>query len=165
MGSPWGYLPENHTEATFERVVSVVEHLTKTAEQSDSTVAIEGAYAHVVHSPETMKRLLDRIPSKHLRVIVDLFNYLNPFNHLQHVDIFTSCLHLFGDRIQAFHLKDYRVEEGRLVQVGLGEGRMQYDRLIPLIEEFCPQAPLVFEGIQKEDMKRSLQFIRAFQRR
>lgn len=165
MGSPWGYVPENHSDAMFERVAKIVKELVKTAETSDSTVAIEGAWAHVVYSPKQLKRLLDEIPSVHLKVIVDLYNFLNVENHERHFDLLKECLDLFGNRIHAFHLKDYVVENGVLRQVGLGVGKMDYAKIIPAIEEACPDAPLIFEGVQKKDMERSLTTIRSLQRR
>jgi sugar phosphate isomerase/epimerase len=165
MGSPWGYVPENHLTSSFERVVSVVKRLVKTAEASGSTVLIEGAWAHVVYSPKQMKKLLDRIASDRLRVIVDLFNYLNIDNHGTHVDLLKECLDLFSDKIQAFHLKDYVLKDHQLVQTALGDGLMNYEQIIPLIQAACPDAPLIFEGVRKEDMARSIAFIRAIQRR
>lgn len=112
-----------------------------------------------------MKQLLDRISSDCLRVVVDLFNYLHPSNHASHLDILKECLVLFPNKIQAFHLKDYIVTDNQLVQVGLGEGLMNYEAIIPLIQDACPDAPLIFEGVKKEDMARSVAFIRAIQRR
>jgi sugar phosphate isomerase/epimerase len=165
MGSPWGYHPDNHSETSFQAVLKIVKRLVKTAETSDSTVAIEGAFAHVVHRPVRMARLLEAIPSVHLKVIVDLYNYLYIDNHEHHVSILKECLALFGSRIHAFHLKDYRIENDQLVQVGLGDGLMRYDAILPLIEAACPDAPLIFEGVKKEDMNRSVAFIRGLQRR
>ena len=159
MGSPWGYHPGNHEEPAFMTVVEIVKELAVKAEALQVCVAIEGAYAHVVHEPKRLRRLLDLVASRNLKVIVDLFNYLHPANHQDHLAILDSCLDLFQDEIVIYHLKDYRVDHGHLRQVALGQGLMDYPAIIARIMAHTPTADLIFEGVTGSDIPTSHEYI------
>lgn len=159
MGSPWGYMPMNHSDESFLKVVKIVLELVEYAKNMKVDVAIEGAYAHVIYSPKRMYQLLQAINHPKLKVILDLYNFLNIDNHEKHLDIFKEALDLYADKIVIFHLKDYIVLDGKLVQVGLGKGLMKYHEIIELIKEKRPDSYLIFEGVKSEDLASSLKFI------
>lgn len=159
MGTPWGYVPKNHQPQTLEKVIDVFRELVAEAEANDTFVAAEGAYNHVAYGPLQIKTLLDRIHNPRLKVIVDLFNFLHVGNHREHLSLLDQCLSLFPDRIIIFHLKDYRIVEGALKQVGLGQGLMDYPAIISRIQHSIPNAWLVFEGVTKADIPASFAYI------
>lgn len=159
MDSPWNYHPKNHLEESYLEVREVIRELVEFAEGVDACVLIEGAYNHLLYKPELLKRLIDDIPSKNLRVIVDLFNYLNIDNYQNHREIFSQAIELLKDKITAFHLKDFIVTDGKLKQVGLGQGLMDYQYLISKIKVNVPDAFLIFEGITGSDIESSRKFI------
>lgn len=160
MGSPWGYVKENHNDESFDKVVKVTKELVAYAKDVNSIVTIEGAYAHVIYSPERLKQLVDTISDDHLKVIVDIYNYLNIDNHHDHINIFKKAIDLLKDKIVIIHLKDYIVRDNKLVQVGLGQGLMDYEKIIELIQIHLKDVYLIFEGVLKEDMESSLSFIK-----
>jgi sugar phosphate isomerase/epimerase len=159
MGSPWGYLKENHDEATFFKAVKIVEELVVHAKKAGSVVAIEGAFNHVVYQPKLIRRLLDIINSNQLKVTVDLFNYLNLDNYQNRMEILQECLDLFPSDIVIYHLKDFIVTDQGLKQVGLGQGLMDYPRIIKTIKQVTPDAFLIFEGVTGEDISSSFELI------
>ncbi|PKK96848.1 MAG: hypothetical protein CVV58_04295, partial [Tenericutes bacterium HGW-Tenericutes-3] len=77
MGSPWGYVKENHSLTTLKQVTLVFRELVAKAKLHHSCVAIEGAYNHVACDPERIKYIVDQINSPYLKVTIDLFNFLN----------------------------------------------------------------------------------------
>jgi len=160
MGSPWGYLPENHLPQTLDQVIAVFADLLKTAEQTHTMIALEGAWAHVVYSPQKVREVLDRLANPHLFVTVDLFNFLHPGNHEERMVIFEDCLRLFKNEIVIYHLKDYQVQSGQLKQVGLGQGIMDFKQIIKRIRKETPNAFLIFEGVTGDDIPASLSLIR-----
>ena len=160
MGSPWGYVKENHSDDSLAKVVTIFKDLCREAQKNGVNVAIEGAYAHVVYSPKRLKETLDLIDEINLFVTVDIFNYLNLDNYKNHVDIFKECLELFKDRIVILHLKDFVINDGELIQVGLGQGLMDYKRIIPIVKKELNDANLIFEGVKPEDIESSLKYIR-----
>lgn len=75
------------------------------------------------------------------------------------MNIFKKSLELLGDYIVIFHFKDFIIEEGKLKQVGLGQGLMDYPKLIELITKNNPNAYLIFEGVVGDDIKTSNELI------
>jgi sugar phosphate isomerase/epimerase len=159
MGMPWGYHPDNHQPETLKKVIRVFQDLVITAEANDSFVAVEGAFNHVAYNPEKIRILLDQINHPRLKVIVDLFNFLHPGNVDQQLAILDECLGLFPEQILIFHLKDFVVDQGRLRQVGLGQGQMKYPDVIARIKRITPNAFLIFEGVTGDDIQPSVAYI------
>ncbi|PKK93317.1 MAG: sugar phosphate isomerase/epimerase [Tenericutes bacterium HGW-Tenericutes-6] len=160
MGSPWGYVNENHAPKTLEKVIEIVKDLSRTAEKYHAYIALEGAYAHVAYSPKIMKKIIDQVQSPNLKVTVDLFNFLHIGNYKKRMAIFDEAISLLKDHIVIFHLKDFIVDHDALVQVGLGQGLMDYKTIIKKIKESCPNAYLIFEGVVGDDIKTSYKLIK-----
>jgi len=159
MGTPWGYVPENHRPETLARVIDIFHELVLFAEKHDTYVAVEGAYNHVAYDPQQIKIMLDAIQHPRLRVVVDLFNFLHPGNHQEHLALLDRSLSLFQEKIIILHLKDYQIENGVITQVGLGKGLMDYPSIISRIKRKLPHVHLIFEGVKGDDIASSFQYI------
>ncbi len=161
MGTPWGYVEENHLKDTLYKVITIFNELTKYAKRHHTTIALEGAYNHVVYSPLKVREVLDFINSEHLKVTVDLFNFLHIGNYEKRMDILEDCFKYLKEDIVIFHLKDFVIKEDQLVQVGLGQGIMDYETIIQRIIDEVPNAYLIFEGITGDDIVTSLKLIKS----
>ncbi len=159
MGSPWGYVKENHSDEQFVEVIKIFKSLCDEAERLNVNIAVEGAYAHVVFSPERLRQFLDEIASPNLKVTIDLFNFLSIDNYQNRMAIFENSLKLLKSDIVIFHLKDFIVKNNKLVQVGLGQGLMDYETIIRRIKQEQPNAFLIFEGVTGKDIKTSYALI------
>ena len=155
----WTYNPLNRTEEAFEEVLRIFSHLATVAEKYDGKIALEGAYGHCMYEPKQLKRLVDAIGSDRVFYTVDIYNYLDITNYERQTEIFDECLKLFGGKIVIYHLKDFIVQDGKLVQCCIGKGMMNYDYILPKIKKYSPNAYLVFEGSKPEDMEFSYKFI------
>lgn len=160
MGSPWGYMPENHTDEARDIVIEIFRDLVKTAEENNTYVALEGAYNHVAYSPQRVYEMVKAINNPHLRVTVDLYNFLNLENYPQRNEILDESIKLLKDHISIFHFKDFIIEDGKLKQVGLGDGLMDYEYIIGQIKEHCPNAFVIFEGVSGDDIVPSIERIK-----
>lgn len=156
MGSPWGYMKENHTDETFEMLFPIFEDLLAHAEKVDGKIAIEGAWNHVLYSPKRVNEFVRRLNHDRLFVTVDLYNFLNIDNYKHQNEIFDEAIHLMKDKIKIIHFKDYIVKDNKLKQVGLGQGLMDYPYIINKIKQELPHAFLIFEGVKRDDLKSSL---------
>ena len=161
----WTYNPKNHTEEAYLKVKTIVQELVISAKEYNATVLIEGAYNHVIYNPYLLKRLIDDINSPHLKVIVDLFNYLNIDNYHQYKTIFETCLNLLKDNIVVFHMKDFIIQDNKLVQVGLGEGIIDFDYIIVNILKAHQDAYLILEGITGYDIKTSINLLKSLEKK
>lgn len=157
----WTYHPDNRHIEVLDRVVEVFQELVDVAKEVGVNVAVEGANGHVAYNPQAIHYMLNKIQSPHLRVIVDVYNFLNAENTDQHTQIFDECIALFADKIDVFHLKDFVLEENKLKQVPPGKGWMNYPYLLSQITKHCPNAYLIFEGVDASDIDASKAFIQS----
>lgn len=161
-GDKWTYNPLNHSDDSYTKVKDIVIELNKYGHIFKTSPIIEGAYAHTIYEPKLLSRLVNETEIND--VTVDIFNYLNIDNYKNANDIFDECLDLFKDKIKIFHIKDYNVVEGRLVQCSIGDGIMDYKYMIPKIKELCPNATLILEGtVGRENIINSVNYLRSIE--
>ena len=147
---PWIYHPKNQTEEAFEEVYSVFKPLADVAKEAGSFLTVEGAWGHCMYCPAQMERLVKALDNGNIRVTVDIYNYLYEKNYEQRFDILDECLDRFGDKIAVFHIKDFNVNpDGTLREVGIKDGIMGWDKMLPKIKKAVPNALLVFEGMKE----------------
>lgn len=161
LGEPWAYHPDNRTEASYAVVVETFRRLADTAAKQGISIAMEGAFGHVAYNVETLDTIVKRIDRDNIRIIFDLYNYLAPENYECAYEILDEGLSTFGDRILLFHVKDcILTEEGKLKQVSVGKGSLDFDKILGKIYAHNPDALLVFEGTVGEDLPESIKFIK-----
>lgn len=159
--SPWTYNPKNQTEEGYQKSKAVFAELTRYAEEVGADITIEGAWGHVMYCPRVLKRLVDELHSPRVHVTIDLYNYLYEGNFEARDQIFLEALQLFGEEVKIIHLKDAKVENGKLIQVAPGKGDFHYSFMIASIKKYCPKATLVFEGVKAQDIDASKRFVEA----
>lgn len=159
-GDPWIYHPMNHSDEALERVVETFSHLAEYAEDRGVNIGMEGAFGHVCHTPERLLEAVRRIGRDNIRIIFDLYNYLDISNVDETYDILDRGLSLFGKRILLFHVKDFVIGEGKLIQCGVGKGVLDYERILKKIYKHDPDAILVLEGTTGEDIGYAVSFLR-----
>ena len=158
-GDPWIYHPMNHSDEALDRVVSTFSALAEYAEECGVYIGMEGAFGHVCHTPDRLFEATTRIPYKNIRIIFDLYNYLDISNLDSAYDILDRGLELFGKQILLFHVKDCVVSEGKLKQCGVGRGILDYDIILKKIYNHNPDAILVLEGTTGEDIEYAISFL------
>lgn len=157
-GDKWTYNEYNHTSEAYERVKDTVIGLKHYGDLFKTRPIIEGAYAHTIYKPELLKQLVDETQIDD--VTIDVYNYLNIDNYKEADQIFDKAMELFKDQVRVFHVKDFNVVDGKLVQCGIGQGIMNWKYFIKRIKEETPDAVLIFEGVTGEDIKTSIEYIR-----
>lgn len=162
-GDKWIYHPMNRTEEAYSRVERVFSELCGYAEDCGVQVGMEGAFGHVCWNVKTLAEVVRRIGADNIRIIFDLYNYLDPSNIGSMYDILQEGLQTFGSRICVFHIKDCTVQpDGTLRQCGVGQGMFDYARIIPEIRKVCPDAALVLEGTVGADIAPAVSYLRQF---
>ena len=160
MGDPWGYHEDNRKPQAQDLVVSTFSELADYADSVRASVAIEGAYNHVCYSPDVLYNVVKRIGRDNVRVIFDLYNYLDISNYTSAYSILHRGHELFGSDILLYHLKDFTVEDGKLRQCAVGQGLLDYRCILGEIYAHNKDAVLVFEGTVGEDIPTSVRFVK-----
>jgi len=138
--------PDNAGALAFHRLVDSLGGLVSEAESRGVCVGIEGVCGHVLHTPERMADLLDAIPSPHLKVVFDPVNLINAGNHHDPSGMVHRCMDLFGHRVAAVHLKDFRWQGQAALHLPLGEGGMDHGPVLRWLHSQRPDVPVILEG-------------------
>lgn len=162
MNSDYSPHRDNQGEAAFQLLLANLNELVCEAEQYGVVVGIEAVTDHVISNPVRMKRLLDAIPSPHLKVVYDAVNLLSVGNCMNQHEIMGCSLDLFGDRIAVVHLKDFRVTDGRLEVCPAGLGMLDFDRLFSGLSDLVSPVSMMLEETTGGHIPSSVGFIRNF---
>lgn len=156
----WTYNPLNRTEVALDKVVSTFSALCDVAAKYGVYVGMEGAFGHVCYDVDRLDFAVRKMGKENVKIIFDLYNYLDISNVDDRYEILKRGLKTFGNKICVFHIKDCRIENGKLAQCGVGKGIFDYDRIIEEIARYNPNAKLVFEGTTGEDIPFAAEFIK-----
>ena len=159
-GDPWIYHPMNHSDEALDRVVKTFSELASHAASRHKYIAMEGAFGHVCHTPERLNEAISRIAKPNIKVIFDLYNYLDISNVDEAYNILDRGLSIFGNKILLFHIKDFVIEDHKLKQCGVGRGILDFDIILRKIHAHNPKAILVLEGTTGEDIDYAVSFLR-----
>lgn len=156
----WTYNPLNRTEEALNTVIATFKELAAYAKQHGVFVGMEGAAGHVCYDVKTLKRAVDGINADNVRIIFDLYNYLDAGNYKNYLEILDEGLETFAGNIFVYHIKDCVFEEGKLKQVAPGKGMFDFGKILGKIKARDKDAVLVLEGTTGEDIIPATKFIK-----
>lgn len=154
----WTYNPLNRTEEALQTVISTFKELAAYAKEVGAFVGMEGAAGHVCWNVKTLKRAIDGIAADNIKVIFDIYNYLDATNYETYLEILDEGLKTFNN-IVVFHIKDCVFEDGKLKQVAPGKGMFDFDKILSKIKAYDKNAYLVLEGTTGDDIIPCIEFI------
>ena len=132
------YVPQCHGEEALQTFITNLRPVVKYAEQMGVIVAIEPVWKHIVCNPKRAKQVLQAIDSPNFQIILDPVNLLDISNYKQQKEIVEEALEILDKDIAMVHIKDFIVEENKLVSVGAGLGQMDYTAVMKFIKEKKP---------------------------
>ncbi|MGN0804915.1 MAG: sugar phosphate isomerase/epimerase family protein [Candidatus Coproplasma sp.] len=156
----WTYNPLNRTEDALATVIQTFTELADYAKSVGAYIGMEGAAGHVCWNPSVLKRAIDGVNRDNVKVIFDLYNYLDASNYDRYMEILDEGLKLFAGKIVVFHMKDFIVEDGKIKQVVPGKGLFDYPAILSKIKAYDKDAVLVLEGTTGEDIIPCTQFVK-----
>ena len=122
--------PAPQSEEAFQLFMNSVKPLVRYAEEVNAILAIEPVQSHIVSTPERAERMLEELPSDHLRIILDAVNLIAPDKADAAQDTIREAIKRFGDKVMILHMKDYRLVDGNVRSMACGTGVMQYETLL-----------------------------------
>lgn len=155
----WTYNPLNRTEEALQTVIKTFKELAGYALENGTFIGMEGAAGHVCYDVKTLKRVVDAINMPNVRIIFDIYNYLDATNYKNYLEILDEGLKTFAGNIHVFHIKDCVFEDGKLKQVAPGKGIFDFDKILGKIKAYDKNAVLVLEGTTGGDILPSIEFI------
>lgn len=154
-----GYTPDNFTEEAFQEVVNSVKWMVAEAERFGVTVGIEAGQNHPLHSVRLTKRLLELVPSNNLQIILDCANLMSPDNYRQQEKVIAEALEQLGERIAVIHLKDFTLEDGKIVIVPVGQGQLHFAPILQYMKYKRPHIQGLLESTTEPFLQESVDFL------
>ena len=154
--------PENRTESALDTFIEGLKPVVEYAEKMGVCVGIEPVVRHIMYDPERTKKVLDRIDSPNLRVILDPINLLDTGNEKNANAIVDEAFALFGKDIDVIHIKDYKVEDGRLFSapVTLGTGQFDFPHLFSILKKEKPFINVLLEDSNPDNVFLSRDYVK-----
>uniref|UniRef100_UPI003FED8511 sugar phosphate isomerase/epimerase family protein n=1 Tax=Roseburia sp. TaxID=2049040 RepID=UPI003FED8511 len=150
----------NHSEEALDIFIHNVRPVVEYAEKMGVIFAIEPVYKHIVCRQKRARRVLDEINSPNLQIIFDPVNLLDISNYKNRDEIIEEAMELLGDDIAMIHIKDFVVEDGKLVSVAAGTGEMDYTKIMKFIRERKPYVHVTLENTVPENAVAAREYIR-----
>ena len=148
-----------HTEEALQTLITNLQPVVRCAENYGVILALEPVYKHIMWNPKQTRKVLDAIDSPNLRIIFDPVNLLDISNYENREEIFAEAMETFGDEIAMIHLKDFKVEEGKLVFCAAGTGMMNYDAVLKFAKQHKPYVHATLEDTKPENAVQAREFI------
>ena len=119
------------SEEAFRLFMDSLRPVVRYAEETGAFLAVEPVWYHIVSTPERAARMLEELPSDHLRIILDAVNLISPENAGRTEDIVRNAVSLLGNRVEILHMKDFVITpEGKMDACACGLGSMRYEQLL-----------------------------------
>lgn len=147
------YTEENFTDEAFAEAVSVIRRLVKAGEKYQMMVGIEPGLNHPVYSLARVEQLIQAVDSDYLGIILDPTNLITSSDYQEQVQLVEEAFERFGEKICAVHLKDFRVEQEKIVPVNLGDGVIEYTKIKEIIKKNRPYLYVVLEETKDDGIR------------
>ena len=148
-------------EKHWNRLHAAMDELVEEAERWGVTIGLEAAQNHLIDSPETMARTIERYPSSCVGVVLDPCNMLGRHNIDRQDEVIREAFRLLGPRIVSAHAKDLKRDaDGVPRETAAGSGELNYGLFLDLLEKQKPRGFVTLEAVTDENMQEAARFIR-----
>ncbi len=165
----WYAHPENHSQRTFELLVSSMRHLCSVAEGEGMRVAVEGHVLSALDTPQRVRDLFDAVASPALKFNFDPVNFTGTVRDVHDTARILNQLDaLLGDRIIVAHAKDLAIKDRLVLQIDEvvpGTGALNYPLFMQIFEKRAPHGYFVIEHLPDAETLRARDFIVPLARR
>lgn len=153
------FTPECHTEEALKTFTRNLRPIVKYAQKMGVVLAIEPVYRHIVWNPKRARQVLDEIGSPNLQIIFDPVNLLDLANYQDREAVIGEAIELLGPDIAMVHLKDFRIEDGKMISLGCGLGEMDYTDILRFVKKRKPYIHATLEDTKPENNQQVREFI------
>lgn len=159
LGHPWSYHEENHTSQTLYEAIGVFREISIRTKNIDTMIAIEPAYEHVIKDINTASILHSSLEDERIVFIMDVFNLLRGQEYRDYKLVIQEFIKRAQERLHIVHLKDFIVEDGKVIEVKIGKGIVDFDYLLSVVREVNKDALFVLEGTLECDLGEALKIV------
>jgi sugar phosphate isomerase/epimerase len=143
----WVDSPDNWRPEAWEVLGDALADLLPVAERSGAILALEGHVKNVLRTQGQLLSLLDRLPSQHLQLVLDPYNYTS--HHLLPAQerVTDELLRRFEHRFVIAHLKDVDPGGADVGTIEFGTGAFHQAPYLEFLATKRPDLPLILEHL------------------
>lgn len=161
----WYAHRDNHTQATFDRLVESLRLVSAVAESEGVTLAIEGHVLSALDTAERVADLLDAVGSPALRFNLDPVNFIGTVRDVHDTSrILNALFDQLGSRTVATHAKDCALRDALVVHIDEvipGQGTLDYALYLRRFAQICPDGYVFIEHLPPESVPAARAFVTA----
>jgi sugar phosphate isomerase/epimerase len=150
----WWPHPENHSPATFERLVDSLKQVCRVAEAEGAVLAIEGHVLSPLDSARRVRDLLDAVASPALKFNLDAANFIGTVADTHDTRrVLNELFELLGADMVAAHAKDVALGDTLVLHIDevlLGTGTLDHGLFLRCFEACCPYGYVLIEHLPDE---------------
>ena len=155
------YEPACHTDKALRTFIRNLRPVVRCAEQFGVIFAIEPVWNHIVYDSVRARQVLNAIASPNLQIIFDPVNLLSMENYERRDEVVQTAMEELASDIAVVHLKDFRIEGGKLISVAAGTGMMDYQPVLRFMKEQKPFVQATLENTKPENAEAARKFLEA----
>jgi sugar phosphate isomerase/epimerase len=150
----WYPHPENYAPRTFDRLVASLRQAAQAAQAEAMVLALEGHVLSLLDTPQRMRDVIEAVGSPALQFNTDPVNFIGTVKDAYDPSrVLDELVTLLGQYTVAAHLKDMAVQDKWVLhidEVVIGEGTMDYGRLLLQLEQINPDMYGIIEHLPDE---------------
>ncbi|MDN2453160.1 sugar phosphate isomerase/epimerase family protein [Lactobacillus sp. UCMA15818] len=148
----------NYKNKVIDATIEQVRLLVTSAEKCGCLVGIEPGVNHPIYNVAVTKKLVEEIKSPNLKIILDPMNLVLKEKDNEY-SILVDAINAFGEKIYAFHIKDYIFSKGEKVGVPIGDGVAPLKKMLNAMNSFQSSPYVILDEIPQKNFEISLKRI------
>jgi len=153
-GGHWWPHPENHSQATIDRLVDSLKQISHMAEDAGVVIVVEGHTVSSLNTAAMVAGVLARVGSPALKFNCDPVNFVSNVQEVYHSRrVLDDLFDTLGDLNWAIHAKDMAVEDRHVVHISevvMGRGHMDLGYMLQRFEQVRPDGYVIVEHLPDE---------------
>lgn len=153
------YESASHGEEALQTFIENLRPVIACAEKFGVVFAIEPVWNHIVYNSKRALEVLEAIDSPNLQIIFDPVNLLSLENYENREAVIDRAIEDLDAYIAVVHIKDFCIEQGKLISVAAGTGVMDYSQIMKFIKQEKPFVQVTLEDTVPENAEMAREFI------
>ena len=155
----WRRHPDNDSAQAWEDLRCSMAEALEIAERNNVILAIEPEIANVIDSAAKGRKLLDKMKSPRLKIVMDGANLFHRGELARMDEILREAFALLGRDLILAHAKDLD-RDGEAGNKAAGTGVLNYDLYLQLLQQVEYSGPLVLHGLEESEVPFSVEFLK-----
>ncbi len=147
----WWPHPDNYMPETEDRLVRSLREILQTADDCGVDIVLEAHVTTTLNTPERIKRVIERIGSKRLKLNLDPCNFVSDLQTAFNLaPVLNHLFDVLDPYIATVHLKDFYLEDRFVVHISetvIGTGLMDFETILRRFHLIKPNGYVVIEHL------------------